>query len=42
MRALGSDLKDGDVILTNHPAAGGKLQRPKLPLYVARFRQPST
>jgi N-methylhydantoinase B/oxoprolinase/acetone carboxylase alpha subunit len=24
MRALGSNIHDGDVILTNHPAAGGK------------------
>lgn len=24
MRAIGNELRDGDVILTNHPAAGGK------------------
>jgi N-methylhydantoinase B/oxoprolinase/acetone carboxylase alpha subunit len=24
MRSIGKELRDGDVILTNHPAAGGK------------------
>jgi N-methylhydantoinase B/oxoprolinase/acetone carboxylase alpha subunit len=27
MRSLGKELRDGDVILTNHPAAGGKKEK---------------
>jgi len=27
MRSLGKELRDGDVILTNHPAAGGKNEK---------------
>jgi N-methylhydantoinase B/oxoprolinase/acetone carboxylase alpha subunit len=27
MRSLGKELHDGDVILTNHPAAGGNRER---------------
>jgi hypothetical protein len=27
MRSIGNDLHDGDVILTNHPAAGGNLKK---------------
>lgn len=26
MNTIGKDLRDGDVILTNHPAAGGKIE----------------
>jgi N-methylhydantoinase B/oxoprolinase/acetone carboxylase alpha subunit len=27
MRSLGNELHDGDVILTNHPAAGGNRKK---------------
>jgi hypothetical protein len=40
MRSIGKELRDGDVILTNHPAAGGNGEKKRsFAFYILCFRK---